>query len=80
MFLRLMLKIAPKEIMITGFDGFNRNEDKYAKQVLRPPMKGVYLEESQREIGEMFSDFLSFNNGKIKISFLTKSPYETLLQ
>lgn len=79
MFLRLMHEIVPKEIMIAGFDGFNRNEDNYAEQVLRPPMKGDYLEESQNEISEMFSDFLNMNHGKITISFITKSPYEKLL-
>ena len=72
-----MHEIVPKEIMIAGFDGFNRNEDNYAEQVLRPPMKGDYLEESRNEISEMFSDFLNMNHGKITISFITKSPYES---
>jgi len=77
MCLRLMNRLRVRKVVIAGFDGFgNSYEESYADIALPHINPGKKWEELNAEIKDMLADFRSITEGRMKISFLTKSIYE----
>lgn len=79
MFLRLMMYVRPSVIAVAGFDGFEGSDSNYVKEYLHPNISKEETAIMQAEIKDMLSDFIRCNNGKIKIRFITESPFSDLI-
>lgn len=73
--LRMLERIGVNEVFIAGFDGFrNSYNESYADEKLPSLNPNGNWDELNREIKEMFIDFIS--NTDLKVNFLTKTIYE----
>lgn len=80
MFLRLMSCILPDKIGIVGFDGYMDNDTgKYADELLEPSISQQEMDRMQKEILEMFKDYVKTNSDKIHLEFITPSMFEKVL-
>lgn len=80
MFLRLMNMVHPFKISIAGFDGYLGKENPYAASALHPNISREELSVIQREISDMLDDFVKCNGKRIKLEFITESPFETVIE
>lgn len=81
MFLRLMSSIMPKVIAIAGFDGYHETaKEKYADELLQPPVSQHEMDIMQMEIIDMLKDFIKTNAWKIDFKFITPSVFEDIFK
>lgn len=80
MFFRLMSCILPNKIGVAGFDGYSDNDsERYADELLEPYISQEEMNRMQKEILEMFRDYIKTNSDKISYEFITPSIFENLL-
>ena len=74
--LRLLNKLKIKDVYLAGFDGFKQHyNETYADQTLPTLNPENNWEFLNKEIQEMFDDFLLTTNGETKVHFITYSVY-----
>ena len=75
--LRLMSKLSVERVGIVGFDGFrNKYNESYADESL-PTLDPTDIgDELNKEIQDIFNDFLKMNKGKMSIDFVTTCMFD----
>lgn len=77
MAMRLLEKLGVLSINIAGCDGYNETGKlSYSDKVLQSSLSIETCKAINKDVQEMFNEFRSQNNDKIKIKFITKSIYE----
>lgn len=82
MLLRLIDQLNVNSIGIAGFDGYSYKSDgslNYAEKYLELSNVQDNPVELNKEISDMFSDFLSTRESKCKIEFITESRFNNIL-
>ena len=75
MLLNLLKKLKVREIVLAGFDGLRRGEENYIDSTF-PKQNGILgMDETNREVKKLVSQYKAKTEGKIKVDFLTPSIY-----
>lgn len=75
MLLNLLKKLKVKEIMLAGFDGLKCGERNYVDSTFPTQNGTLGIDETNREIKKLISQYKVKTAGKIKVEFLTPSVY-----
>lgn len=76
MLLRLLKKLDPQCVAISGFDGFkNDYANEYAPTAIKGNLSQLETAQLQSDIESMLKDYMSSFDNKFEVKFLTPSPF-----
>lgn len=75
MLLNLLKKLKVNEIMLAGFDGLKKGEENYVDSTFPKQNATLGIDETNKEIKKLISQYKAKTIGKININFLTPSIY-----
>lgn len=78
MLLNLLKKIGVKSIYLAGFDGLHRNADNYVNNSFINSGHGLSIEDNNRIIRMLFSEFRNRTKDYIDVKFITPSLYDDI--
>lgn len=76
MLLRLLKKVDPRCVAVSGFDGFkNDYVTEYAPEAIKGNLSQFETAQLQSDIESMLEDYVSSFDNKFEVKFLTPSPF-----
>ena len=81
MAIRFFNNINAHKIYFAGFDGYTTNkENSYSDSLLRLSLSTNEMQELNEDIFAMLKDFKERNKGKLKLDFVTTSPFSSVFK